>query len=157
VEGGRCRWGSSASNSTVAAATLRIALSKVGSVRLEGVCNPLTFRTYCRAAASISSAVASGCRPRRVVIFRHMEAMLRVGQWPERGCLPPGWRPGAVALTRFSLAPGCRARNGRPAKPRVRRCRMGPYEMVGETGLEPATPSPPELPDLSVHARRGPC
>jgi hypothetical protein len=33
---------------------------------------PLTLRTYWRAAASISSAVAGGSRPRRVVMFRHM-------------------------------------------------------------------------------------
>ncbi len=34
---------------------------------------PLTLRTYCRAAASISSDVADGSSPRSSVMFRHMQ------------------------------------------------------------------------------------
>jgi len=71
VGGGCRRGGSSASSSTVASATLRTALSKDCSVRLDVVCTPLTFRTYWCAAASISSIVASGCKPRSVVMLRH--------------------------------------------------------------------------------------
>src|SRR5262249_8971669 len=37
----------------------------------------LTVRTYWRAAASISSGVACGCRPRSVVMLRHMPPTLR--------------------------------------------------------------------------------
>ena len=48
-----------------------------GAVVADVVCTPLTLRTYWRAAASISSAVASGSRPRSVVMFRHMRYRLR--------------------------------------------------------------------------------
>jgi hypothetical protein len=41
---------------------------------------PLTLRTYWRAAASTSSLVAGGSRPLRVVMFRHMLAMVDHGQ-----------------------------------------------------------------------------
>jgi tRNA pseudouridine38-40 synthase len=41
-------------------------------VRAEVVCTPPTLRTYWRAAASISSAVACGSNPRRVVMLRHI-------------------------------------------------------------------------------------
>ena len=54
-------------------------MGDTGDGALEGLlgvrevfCTPLTFRTYWRAAASISSSVASGSRPRRVVILRHI-------------------------------------------------------------------------------------
>lgn len=48
------------------------ARSKARSVADDVVCTPLTFRTYWRAADSISSAVASGSRPLRIVMFLHM-------------------------------------------------------------------------------------
>jgi hypothetical protein len=35
------------------------------------------LRTYCRAAASISSGVAAGSRPRSVVMFRHTTPQVR--------------------------------------------------------------------------------
>lgn len=72
VGGACCRGGSSKSNVAVASATLRTAHSNASNVRLDAACTPLTFRTYCRAAASISSGVAAGCSPRRVVMFRHI-------------------------------------------------------------------------------------
>ena len=57
----------------------RTASSKGSSVAGEVFWTPLTFRTYWRAAASISSDVASGSRPRRVVILRHMGRGYRDG------------------------------------------------------------------------------
>lgn len=56
----------------MASVTWRTANSKASWEAAEVACTPLTFRTYCRAAASISSAVAWGSRPRSVVMFRHI-------------------------------------------------------------------------------------
>lgn len=53
-----------------------IARSNGSEVRLVGVCTPLTLRTNCRAAASISAEVATGCKPRKVVMFRHISQTL---------------------------------------------------------------------------------
>src|SRR5437588_2658087 len=76
VGGGCWRGGSWARRRADASATLATASSNAASVRGDVVCTPLTLRTYWRAAASISSLVASGSRPRRVVMFRHMAARL---------------------------------------------------------------------------------
>jgi hypothetical protein len=46
------------------------------------------LRTYWRAAASISSSVAWGSRPRRVVMFRHTRPTL--GGGPRLAPLPRG-------------------------------------------------------------------
>jgi hypothetical protein len=46
------------SSSAVAEATISTARSKASSVRSDRDWTPLTLRTYCRAAASISSGVA---------------------------------------------------------------------------------------------------
>jgi catechol 2,3-dioxygenase-like lactoylglutathione lyase family enzyme len=77
VGGGCWRGGSSASSSSVAAVISCTARSKAASVRGEVDCTPLTLRTYWRAAAVISSGVASGSRPLSVVMFRHMDERLR--------------------------------------------------------------------------------
>lgn len=63
--------GRPANSSVVAAATLRTASSKGSAVLSDVDCTPLTLRTYWRAAASISSGVASGSSPRSVVMFLH--------------------------------------------------------------------------------------
>ncbi len=47
------------------------------SVTADTDWTPPTLRTYCLAAACTSSGVAAGSRPRRVVMFRHMDATLR--------------------------------------------------------------------------------
>jgi hypothetical protein len=52
------------------------------------------LRTYWRAAASISSTVASGFKPRRVVILRHMACSLRLS-----GAVVP-LKPGGSAVVR---------------------------------------------------------
>ena len=57
-------------------ATMATACSNASSVPAVGRVTPLTLRTYWRAAASISSAVATGSRPLRVVILRHMPPRL---------------------------------------------------------------------------------
>lgn len=54
------------------AATSATAASNAALFASEGRVIPLTLRTYWRAAASISTAVAGGCRPRSSVMFRHM-------------------------------------------------------------------------------------
>ena len=58
----------------VAAVTAMTARSNASPVASDGFWTPLTLRTYWRAAASISSSVATGWSPRRVVMFRHMDA-----------------------------------------------------------------------------------
>ena len=60
----------------MASATLRTASSKAGAVLVDVDWTPLTFRTYWRAAAWISSGVALGSRPLSVVMFRHMAERL---------------------------------------------------------------------------------
>src|SRR5262249_9329053 len=80
VGGGCWRGGSSASSALVASATRATARSNGSWVRLVADCTPLTLRTYWRAAASISSLVAAGSRPRSVVMFRHMPSTLPFGR-----------------------------------------------------------------------------
>jgi hypothetical protein len=72
VGGGWRLGGSPAKRTRVASVIWATASSKAGAVAAEVDCTPLTLRTYWRAAASISSGVASGDRPRSVVILRHM-------------------------------------------------------------------------------------
>ena len=60
------------------------ALSKASSVRGDGAVTPLILRTNCRAAASISSGVAGGSKPRKVVMFRHMGRGLVIVSRPSR-------------------------------------------------------------------------
>lgn len=79
----------------MACATFRTATSNASSVLGDLACTPLTLRTYCRAAASISSAVAFGCSPRRVVMLRHIRVTLGGERWI--CAVPPSragvWRP----------------------------------------------------------------
>lgn len=56
----------------MAAVMTSTARSNAASVLAEGWRIPLILRTYWRAPASISSGVADGSRPRRMVMFRHM-------------------------------------------------------------------------------------
>lgn len=77
VLGGLRRGGNSASNEAVAVATTCTARSIASAVAADVDETPLTLRTYCRAAASTSSAVAAGSSPRSVVMLRHMAATLR--------------------------------------------------------------------------------
>jgi len=62
----------------VATATWSTAARKASDVAALGLATPLTFRTYCSAAARISVSVAGGSRPRRVVMLRHMGPVSRV-------------------------------------------------------------------------------
>src|SRR6266496_3984243 len=77
VAGGCLRGGSSASRRVVAAAISATARSMGSRVLSVTVCTPDTLRTYCSAAAWISSAVAAGSSPRSAVMFRHMSQTLR--------------------------------------------------------------------------------
>ncbi|SLH09942.1 Uncharacterised protein [Mycobacteroides abscessus subsp. abscessus] len=56
----------------VAAAISATASSTAGRVAAEMLDSPPTLRTYCNAAAWISSGVAAGSSPRRAVMFRHI-------------------------------------------------------------------------------------
>ena len=58
------------------AVTSATAASKASTLAAVGRVMPLTLRTYWRAAASISSAVAAGSRPRSSVMFRHMKSSM---------------------------------------------------------------------------------
>src|SRR6266508_2677003 len=71
--GGWRRGGRSRSSSAVTRATVATARSNDSSVAAVWRVIPLTLRMYWRAAASISSLVAGGSRPRRVVMLRHMQ------------------------------------------------------------------------------------
>jgi len=72
VFGGCLRGGSEASSRVVIAVTSATAVSKASALAAVGRVTPLTLRMYCRAAASISSEVAAGSRPRSSVMFRHI-------------------------------------------------------------------------------------
>src|SRR5690606_22214150 len=104
VRGGCLRGGSSASRSAVAAATRRTARSNASSVLAEVDVTPLTFRTYWRAPASISSGVAGGSRPRSVVMLRHIPLGLprRGGDGAGAGRRGgPAWTAGRSTLPRI--------------------------------------------------------
>jgi len=77
VGGGCLRGGSSASSAADTSVTAATARSNASTVAGEGFWTPLILRTYWRAAASISSGVACGSRPRSVVMFRHMRTRVR--------------------------------------------------------------------------------
>jgi hypothetical protein len=83
--GGRRRAGRARMSSVVTSAMRSTASSKAASDPFGAVRVPLTFRTYCRAASSISSGVAGGCRPRSVVMLRHIG---RTSSIERRGPLP---------------------------------------------------------------------
>src|SRR5262245_7011708 len=98
VFGGTLRGGNVSSSSWVAAVTAATAFSNASAVASEGFWTPLTLRTYWRAAASISSSVATGCSPRSVVMFRHMPPTVLVPAPPPvaaRG--PSGTTSGVLA------------------------------------------------------------
>jgi hypothetical protein len=70
---GGCRRGCRlASSRVVVAVTSATASSKTSTFAPDGRVMPLTLRTYWREAASISSGVAAGSRPRSSVMFRHI-------------------------------------------------------------------------------------
>ena len=66
------RSGSSASSTAVAAAIASTARSTAACVDADTADNEPTLRTYCSAAARISSCVAGGSSPRSMVMLRHM-------------------------------------------------------------------------------------
>jgi hypothetical protein len=67
---------SSASRRREASVTASTARSNASWLALDGRVDPLIFRTYCRAAASISSGVAGGEKLWRVRMFRHIGRLL---------------------------------------------------------------------------------
>ena len=60
----------------ISCAALSIAATTSGFFEAR---SPVTFRTYCTAAASTSSSVAGGSRPRSSVMFLHKEPTLDPG------------------------------------------------------------------------------
>jgi hypothetical protein len=89
----------------VASPTFLTARSNASSVWPEGDVIPLTLRIYWRAAASISTGVAFGSRPRKTVILRHMLLTIRTA--------PPRFAPGTVQdVHLFKTRPGGDARGG---------------------------------------------
>jgi hypothetical protein len=91
VGGGQRRGGSACRSSAVARATAATAWSIAGSLARDPPVSPLTLRTYWRAAASISSAVACGSKPRSVVMFRHTGPSLEVRHpWKMAKAAPSG-------------------------------------------------------------------
>ncbi len=147
VRGGCFRGGRVASSSVVASVIRATASSKASPVAADGFCTPLTLRTYWREAASISSGVATGSSPRRVVMLRHMSRWSRA---PATGAADLAVRTGCCGGSPRRPAPShprdtsCRDRRGRrwrrrtprrtppgrggwprPAPPGVRRCEPG--------------------------------
>src|SRR5690606_37269261 len=80
------------SSSAVASATASTARSKTSRLWAAGARKPDTFRTYCRAAARISSSVASSGRAggRRVLILRHMTPVSLRAPAPHQRPAGPG-------------------------------------------------------------------
>ena len=56
----------------VTRATSSTASSNASALACEGFVDPLTLRTYCSAAAWISSSLAGGSKLWSVLMFRHM-------------------------------------------------------------------------------------
>lgn len=85
------RWprsSSSLSSVAVAPATASTARSNVSALRAAGLRNPLTFLTYCSAAARTSSSVTLGVNgSRRVLMLRHISWTVRraTARRPGRG------------------------------------------------------------------------
>jgi hypothetical protein len=77
VFGGRRRAGNSSRSRATIAAISPVARSTGSRVPSPTLVTPVTFRTNCSAAAVISSSVAAGSSPRRVVMFRHMSSTVR--------------------------------------------------------------------------------
>src|SRR5256886_4910276 len=123
---------SAASRCPVMWATSSTARLKASSLACEGLVDPLTLRTYCRAAARISSSVAAGSKLWRVLMFRHMNGklaavLLRRDRLRLR--LPP---PGT------HKPPGVRRRGGPPRGPPP-----GRPPLPGAPPEKPAGPAPP--------------
>ena len=88
--GGCLRGGREARSDVVALVICFTARSKASSVAGDVDCTPLTLRTYWRAAASISSGVATGSSPRSVVMCGTSRHPMP-GPNGARGCRsPPG-------------------------------------------------------------------
>ena len=66
------RVGSCFSSLSVAAAISWTAASKAGWLIFDGLWDPLTLRTNCRAAAEISSGVTGASGRRRTLMLRHI-------------------------------------------------------------------------------------
>ncbi len=60
-------------SSRAACVTWSTARVKAGSLALEGLAKPLSFRTNCKDEARISSSVAGGLKLCRTLIFRHIK------------------------------------------------------------------------------------
>lgn len=58
------------------AVTSATAVSNASTFGPDGRVMPLTLRTYWRAAASTSSSVAAGSKPRNSVMFLHMTSTI---------------------------------------------------------------------------------
>src|SRR5215211_3194062 len=111
--GGWRRGGRPDSTSAVARATVATACSNAASVAGVGRVTPLTLRTYWRAAASISSVVAGGSRPRRVVMLRHMPPVLSRCSSLRAYRAAGTAEPGRTACPALSRRPRCNRRRWR--------------------------------------------
>lgn len=129
------------------------ASSNAASVAADVCCTPLTFRTYWRAAASISSGVATGSRPRRVVMFRHMPATLLLPLPPDDrdatvsavltviGDLVEDivvWTSGPTRRGTDNPATITRSRGGSAANVAARAAALAPTRFVGRVGDDAA-------------------
>src|SRR5690606_14967665 len=87
------------SRSAVASATASTARSNTSRLWAAGARKPDTFRTYCRAAARISSSVASSgwAGGRRVLILRHMSPVSPRAPAPHQRPPPAARRPPPAA------------------------------------------------------------
>src|SRR4051812_5536038 len=102
---------SESSSRVEAAATSATARSKASALARDGFVAPLILRTYCRAAARISSSVAAGSKFESGRMFRHMTGSV-----------------GARAASGQRTAPAgrsCRGREGPAGPPRVCEWRAG--------------------------------
>jgi hypothetical protein len=60
-----------------AASISSMAAKNAGSLYLDGLANPLIFRTNCSDAARISSSVTGGSKLNKVLMFLHMSFLVK--------------------------------------------------------------------------------
>src|SRR5690606_32372683 len=110
-------------------------------VASDTVCTPLTLRTYWRAAASISSSVADGSRPRRTVMFRHIPLTVIAPPSPGETANATTVPPSRSRPSRTGTAHGIPSPFETSLEGNHRRALYSPQGNYGGLGRRPRTPA----------------
>lgn len=128
------------------------AASNTASVAGDVFCTPLILRTYWRAAASISSGVATGSSPRSVVMLRHMSSIVRSPSTTVRRTAATDAAIAFAAMTtRFDLRLA-RVADG-PTLQHIERAAGEQFRSIGMANI--ADDEPPSLERLAFYATTG--